>query len=335
MSRYSPILPRHQRGLTLVELMISLVLGLLITAGIYQLFNVTQRTYRFEQAVADVQENGRFLINVFQRELRHSGFPPACQGASGPGESLTLNLQSSKKTKEAIFPDGRFDAIGGWSERPAEGGYAQQLDSGDYQKGDALLVHHAANPAGLVVDEPINIGDKDITLAEGASVKAGDIFALAFQNRCEVIENTQDGKLIVPSGFSYGFPPEDDGTWIGALVGDIYYIGWDDPRQEPGLRRLNLLTGQSETLASPVVDLEVRYLVDDNYQEAPDKGDWNKITAVRVSLLLRGATRNVLETPAQVKAGDIDFMAPDDDLRLYQGFTTTVALRNRLMEGKQ
>ena len=211
----------------------------------------------------------------------------------------------------------------------------QQPKSDDYQKGDVLLVHHAANPADLVVGESINIGDKDITLAEGASVKAGDIFALAFQNRCEVVENTQDGKLIVPSGFSNGFPPEDDGTWIGALVGDVYYIGWDDPRQEPGLRRLNLLTGQSETLASPVVDLKVRYLVADNYQEAPEQDKWGKITAVRVSLLLRAPTQNVLETPAQVEVGDIEFTAPDDDLRLYQGFTTTVALRNRLVEGKQ
>ena len=56
---------------------------------------------------------------------------------------------------------------------------------------------------------------------------------------------------------------------------------------------------------------------------------------MRVSLLLRSSETNVLDSPAKVTVGDLDFQAGEDDFHLYQGFTTTVALRNRLAEGRR
>lgn len=324
----------RQRGANLVELMIVLVLGLVITAGIYQLFSSNQRTYRLQNAISEVQENGRFLLDVFQRDLRHAGYAPACQGEAGSGVGLVLNLQDA--TAGRLFPNDRFDAIGGWESRGNDA-YTSQVGANDYQQGGLLLIHHAATPAGQRLAQDINAGDQNIKLNNENGLAKGDLLAFIEKNNCEIVETTSDKKLSAPDPFTHTFTHVSGGgsTWVGAPQASIYYIGWDNPSGASGLRRRDLVSGRSETLASPVVDMELRFLINGTYEKAPPNADWQDITAVRVSLLLRSSETNVLDSPAKVTVGDLDFQAGEDDFHLYQGFTTTVALRNRLAEGRR
>ncbi|GGD66373.1 PilW family protein [Lacimicrobium alkaliphilum] len=63
----------NQRGFSLVELMISLTLGLLISAAIIQVMVSNQVTERVNRSVASVQENGRFFISRMRGELMMTG----------------------------------------------------------------------------------------------------------------------------------------------------------------------------------------------------------------------------------------------------------------------
>lgn len=60
----------NQRGFSLVELMVSLVLGSIIVLAAVQLFSTNQRTFQLQQAVSDVQETGRFTLEYLARDLR-------------------------------------------------------------------------------------------------------------------------------------------------------------------------------------------------------------------------------------------------------------------------
>ncbi|SDG36572.1 type IV pilus assembly protein PilW [Onishia taeanensis] len=320
----------RQRGANLIELMIVLVLALVITAGIYQLFSANQRTYRLQNALSEVQENGRFVLDVLQRDLRHAGYAPACQGDAGSGVGLVLNLKDG--TANNIFPNDRFDAVGGWQSRGNDA-YTSGIGANDYQQGNLLLIHHAATPAEQRVVQDINAGGQNVTLGNEGTLETGDLLAFIEKNNCEIVETTSDKKLSAPKPFTQAFT--GGASWIGKPEASIYYIGWDSTRSEPGLRRRDVVSGRSETLASPVVDMELRFLVGDKYVQAPPSAGWRDISAVRVSLLLRSSETNVLDSPAKVTVGDIDFQAGKDDLRLYQGFTTTIALRNRLVEGRR
>ena len=51
--------PVRQHGLTLVELMVSLVLSLVLMLGAMQLFVGSKQTYRLSDSLARVQESGR------------------------------------------------------------------------------------------------------------------------------------------------------------------------------------------------------------------------------------------------------------------------------------
>ena len=62
----------HQKGFTLVELMISIVLGLLITAAAIQLFITGQTSLSMQQSMADIQDNGNFGLNYIATDIRQS-----------------------------------------------------------------------------------------------------------------------------------------------------------------------------------------------------------------------------------------------------------------------
>lgn len=70
-------IPKHyslNRGFTLIELMIALVLGLFLVAGVLYVFLSNTQTYRTNEALSRVQENGRFAIEFLTSDLRHAGY---------------------------------------------------------------------------------------------------------------------------------------------------------------------------------------------------------------------------------------------------------------------
>jgi hypothetical protein len=62
------------RGLTLIELLISLLLGLLLSGGMVSAYLAAKRNYYYEQQMARMQENGRYAMRLLSRELAMAGF---------------------------------------------------------------------------------------------------------------------------------------------------------------------------------------------------------------------------------------------------------------------
>ncbi len=67
----------RQRGLSLIELMITLVLGLIVIAAVFNMYSGNTRSARFTEGLQSMQENGRYAVSVLQRGLRLAGYSPA------------------------------------------------------------------------------------------------------------------------------------------------------------------------------------------------------------------------------------------------------------------
>ncbi|WP_272493072.1 PilW family protein [Atopomonas sediminilitoris] len=67
-------LKKSQRGLSVVELMIALVLGLILMTGIIQVFLTSRLTYATNEAMGRLQENGRFALDFISRNARNAGY---------------------------------------------------------------------------------------------------------------------------------------------------------------------------------------------------------------------------------------------------------------------
>lgn len=76
----SSILPRHrsQQGLSLIELMIAMALGLLVVGAVLQLFIGSKATHMSNEALARVQENGRFSLELLKHDFREVGSHGFC-----------------------------------------------------------------------------------------------------------------------------------------------------------------------------------------------------------------------------------------------------------------
>ncbi len=62
------------QGLSLVELMVSMLLGLILSGGMVSAYLGAKRNYYYEEQMARMQENGRYAMRLLSRELAMAGF---------------------------------------------------------------------------------------------------------------------------------------------------------------------------------------------------------------------------------------------------------------------
>jgi prepilin-type N-terminal cleavage/methylation domain-containing protein len=60
----------HQAGVTLVEMMVAVAVGLILMAGIIQLFVSNKQAYRIQEGASVLNENARYAVNQIQYHLR-------------------------------------------------------------------------------------------------------------------------------------------------------------------------------------------------------------------------------------------------------------------------
>jgi prepilin-type N-terminal cleavage/methylation domain-containing protein len=65
---------KKDKGVTLIELLIALVISGILIAALYRGFISQQKTYTVQEQVADMQQNVRVAINKMMREIRMAGF---------------------------------------------------------------------------------------------------------------------------------------------------------------------------------------------------------------------------------------------------------------------
>lgn len=94
---------QRQTGMTLLELLISMTLGLLLLTGIGAIFVGSNQTYRVQEQNARIQEAGRYALDAIGRSLRQAGYAnipldpslpaAAFAGATIDGTANTVTLQ--------------------------------------------------------------------------------------------------------------------------------------------------------------------------------------------------------------------------------------------------
>jgi len=62
-----------QSGMSLIELMIAMVLGVFLMLGIVEIFSGTKATYNMQDGLSRIQENARFATGVLGREVKLAG----------------------------------------------------------------------------------------------------------------------------------------------------------------------------------------------------------------------------------------------------------------------
>jgi type IV pilus assembly protein PilW len=63
-----------ERGVTLIELLVTLVISSIVVAGIYRVFIAQSKAYTVQDQVAEVQQTVRSALDILLRDLRMAGY---------------------------------------------------------------------------------------------------------------------------------------------------------------------------------------------------------------------------------------------------------------------
>jgi type IV pilus assembly protein PilW len=140
-----------QAGLSLLELMVALLLGLLLSAGIVQVYLESKRSYLADEAMARIQEHGRFATTLLKRELAMAGF----FGGAWPLDAVPTPAVATDCVagRWALATEDPVDALNdypGGAPTLASGRVLTCLEAGAIQPGsDLLALKRTAGEASL------------------------------------------------------------------------------------------------------------------------------------------------------------------------------------------
>ena len=100
---------KNDRGLTLVELMISLAVFAIMLAGIYETYTFQQKAYTKQEQVADLQQGMRSALYFLKLDIRMAGYDPT----SNAGTTVTIADIAEFQFQVDANGDGDFDDGGG------------------------------------------------------------------------------------------------------------------------------------------------------------------------------------------------------------------------------
>jgi type IV pilus assembly protein PilW len=87
--------PKREKisGYTLLELLVSMALGMLLLAALGETFSSQSKFYNVQEQVNEMQQNARAAMDVMTREIKMGGYDPAGTGLTGvPYNASQLNV---------------------------------------------------------------------------------------------------------------------------------------------------------------------------------------------------------------------------------------------------
>jgi len=95
--RRAGVLSRAQAGLTMIELMVSMTIGLLIVGAVLYVYLGSRGAYRTSKSTSRIQEAGRFGTDAILRDVRQVGYV-------GCGSRISLQTYAAPQINEVANP---------------------------------------------------------------------------------------------------------------------------------------------------------------------------------------------------------------------------------------
>lgn len=336
---------RRQRGFSLVELMVALVLGLVLITGVIQIYLSTKTGYNLQTGMAQAQENGRYAVDFLTRDLRMTGDPGGCGGNLAAGFTVNVLADAAPSDGVADFVIDADTVLRGHEEGA---GFTPPAavpfwpDAANAR--DAITIIRA--DAGS--EQPLNADMTGVSadiVVDGGDFAAGDVALIADCEQADVFVITGTAGTA-PLTLSHAATSNTSGNLsrayqlsdsaaVSRAIERIYYIG-QNPDGGPSLYR----TGNEGTfeLVPGVENLQLQFGQDtnndgnvDSFADADAVTNWSRVMAVQVDVLTRtpeGVSPTAADYAFREDGNVTTTTPPTGDSRLRRWYAGTVALRN-------
>jgi len=170
MKHHRQSIPAYQNGLSLIELMIAMVLGLLLMSGVVSVFLSAKQGYVNQDATSQLQENARFALEMMTREMRMAGY-----GGCSDAISVANTLDG-----DAGLANNFSEGLRGYEGDASNSTFPADLSTATPNT-DAIIIHTVDSSGDLGVDSH-NPNSATIHLSEAHSIKPGAILLLVDAN---------------------------------------------------------------------------------------------------------------------------------------------------------
>lgn len=342
------ILPtRRQVGMSLVELMIAMTLGILVLAGVATAFLGSKQSYRVNENLARMQETARYAFDILSKDIRMAGYY-GCIG-NNVVPNITVNGAANYAWNFTLGIYG-FESTGAgtWSPAVPASGSPQYGPDSPKSGSDIVTVRSITGSGIRVLDHPGGTppGSADLKVSPTSGLAIGDIVMVADCSKAAVfqitnlshagsfdntVHNTGTG---TPGNSTQDLGDKYEGAEVMRISTRTYYI--HDDGGVPSLYR-TVGNGAAELLVENVEGMQIQYGIDttgdfsvDSYHTADwvDAGvQWSNVISVQINLLVRSPDDRVANTAQTYNFNGANATATDR--RLRQSFSSTVTLRNR------
>jgi type IV pilus assembly protein PilW len=340
---------RRQSGLTLVELMIATTLSLVLLAGVLMVFTANKSTYRLQNGMGTLQENGRYAVRQIGSDLQMAGFGGCLSPKFTPRIAMLVSSGGRPAYLNEVngFPAGNFFAgVNNDSSSTAYGSVTMAAGTDSIEIRGALQ-----SDVRFVTGETLTTGNVS-TIGTGTGFAADDILMISDCAGADIFQATSVATASGNTQIGHGSAKNIQGNLsrlygadsvVTELASHTYFVA-DTNRNNPAGQDILALYRFDGTTARELVDgvedLQIEYALDtdddgvvDAFADPGGVTNWNEVMAVRISLLLNSVDgASSVEAPYNYSPSGTSAITPTSgDLRLRQEFTAMVAVRNNVL----
>ena len=259
--RFTPRNDGGNSGFSLLEIMIAMALGVMITLGLTKLYLGMKQSYVVQTDMARLQEDGRLAAFILTNNIRMAGYS-GCRG------------------------NRIADAVHGYTAANAPSDLKQITPNSDViviKKADVGITHLtrdiiAPTSTIYVEDNPANGDDSSLLISD-----------------CEVAQelttDSQGTKTIRVKNVTVKHNYKITDTEVACLETTYYFIrktGRKNIRGQPIYALYNKVDSKnSQELIPGVSNMQIKYVINGNYYTTNQVSNWSQVTGVYITLTIQ------------------------------------------------
>ena len=321
----------RQAGLSLIELMIAITISFVVIGGLGTVFLGSRQSYRAQEDMSRLQENGRFAMDRLSRDIRQAGY-------AGCTRDVAI--------KEIANPPTGFNPATTGIQGFEGGALPPELTSSEVASGTDIVRVQFAAPGTTQIFGNLAPSNANIQIPSNPNkFQAGsiimvtdcssmDIFRATTVSNGSTVTITHASNTNSDNKLSKIYGPT---TEVMAFQTVIYYVGSDafGPALFVKSTTPAGAISSGNRLVEGVVDMQIVYGEDTNGDRAADRyvssgsvTNWATVVSARVTLLLQSSSQ--IASAPQPYTYNGGAVTPTDRF-LRRVFSSTIDLRNRTL----
>lgn len=312
---------RRVKGFTLIELLISITMGLVIIASLVGVLVTASSNSKTNDRTSEIQENGRYALELLKRDIRQAGFRGYNWGEPNPpSAAITIPANPGVGDCGPGFAINIRQGIWGANDTNPFSGTC--IPAANYANGDVLVIRHVANAPTPAASAP---APGSSTLSFYSTYSTGVVFQGT---------NGLNGVLSDPyfamQVYVYYISPYTNSPAESPQIPALYRVALQpDGSMLPelvvsGIEKFQVQYGRTTT------DLNTQYYNADQINGTSintTPSDWDSVSTVRIWVLARNSKVEPGYTnTATYVMGDQSYTVNDGYRR--QLFSTVIQRRN-------